>query len=96
MCVCVCVQDQRSATKDNVERRLARTAQELAEEEESSESEAAEESEEEDDDGVPYNPKNLPLGWDGKVCMCMCSLSLLVTSPPTHSLFLTGCTSCMA
>lgn len=58
--------DQRSATKDNVERRLARTAQELAEEEESSESEAAEESEEEDDDGVPYNPKNLPLGWDGK------------------------------
>lgn len=21
-----------------------------------------------DDDEVPYNPKNLPLGWDGKVC----------------------------
>lgn len=23
--------------------------------------------EEEEDDDVPYNPKNLPLGWDGKV-----------------------------
>ncbi len=20
-----------------------------------------------DDDDIPYNPKNLPLGWDGKV-----------------------------
>ncbi|KHJ98419.1 hypothetical protein OESDEN_01599 [Oesophagostomum dentatum] len=24
------------------------------------------ESDEEEDDGIPYNPKNLPLGWDGK------------------------------
>lgn len=23
--------------------------------------------EDDDDDDVPYNPKNLPLGWDGKV-----------------------------
>jgi hypothetical protein len=22
---------------------------------------------EDEDDDVPYNPKNLPLGWDGKV-----------------------------
>ena len=25
-----------------------------------------EEVEEEGDDDIPYNPKNLPLGWDGK------------------------------
>ena len=23
--------------------------------------------EDDDDEDVPYNPKNLPLGWDGKV-----------------------------
>lgn len=51
------------ATKENVERRMARTADELAEEEES---EPEEEEESEDEDTVPYNPKNLPLGWDGK------------------------------
>lgn len=28
---------------------------------------SASESEDDDEDGVPYNPKNLPLGWDGKV-----------------------------
>ena len=45
---------------------MARTADELLEEEEEEEQEQAVESEEEDD-AVPYNPKNLPLGWDGKV-----------------------------
>jgi len=24
-------------------------------------------SDSDDDDSAPYNPKNLPLGWDGKV-----------------------------
>ena len=56
-------QEQRLATKENVERRMARTADELAEEEES---EPEEEEESEDEETVPYNPKNLPLGWDGK------------------------------
>ena len=51
------------ATKENVERRMARTADELAEEEES---EPEEEEESDDEETVPYNPKNLPLGWDGK------------------------------
>ena len=45
---------------------MARTADELQEEEEEEE-EPQPESESEDDDAVPYNPKNLPLGWDGKV-----------------------------
>lgn len=39
----------------------------LVEEREESDDEnaASEESDDEDDD-IPYNPKNLPLGWDGK------------------------------
>lgn len=45
---------------------MARTADELQEEEEEEE-EPQPESESEDEDAVPYNPKNLPLGWDGKV-----------------------------
>merc|ERR1712191_37789 len=43
--------EQRASTKENVERKQARTDGER---------------EEEDDDDVAYNPKNLPLGWDGK------------------------------
>lgn len=44
---------------------MARTADELEEEEEEEEVEE-EESEDEDENAVPYNPKNLPLGFDGK------------------------------
>ena len=31
-----------------------------------------EEVEEEGDDDIPYNPKNLPLGWDGKLDLIYC------------------------
>ena len=65
-------QEQRVSTKDNVERRLARTAEELAEEESDDDIDVVEENVDSDDsDSVPYNPKNLPLGWDGKVCRCV-------------------------
>ena len=64
MFVCVLSQEQRAATRENVERRMARTADELQEEEEEAEAEA---EESDDEETVPYNPKNLPLGWDGKV-----------------------------
>ena len=47
---------------------MARTADELLEDQEEEEEEEEVESEP-DDDEVPYNPKNLPLGWDGKVCI---------------------------
>ena len=60
-------QEQRAATRENVERRLARTADELAEED-SDEGEVSDPGEASDDEEVvPYNPKNLPLDWDGKV-----------------------------
>ena len=51
---------QRAATKDNVERRLARTADELEDEEEEEPIISEDEDEEEK---VIYNPKNLPLVW---------------------------------
>jgi len=54
--------EQRVATRENVERRQARTADELEDEDEDDE----DDDNSEDDDAVPYNPKNLPLGWDGK------------------------------
>uniref|UniRef100_T1J1H1 Matrin-type domain-containing protein n=1 Tax=Strigamia maritima TaxID=126957 RepID=T1J1H1_STRMM len=55
--------EQRQATKENVQRKQARTD---GEREDSDAEVSEEESEEEEDNDIPYNPKNLPLGWDGK------------------------------
>lgn len=55
--------DERAATKENVERKQGRAVGEEEEEDEEIEDTYEEDVE---DDGVPYNPKNLPLGWDGK------------------------------
>uniref|UniRef100_A0A0K0EKS6 Matrin-type domain-containing protein n=1 Tax=Strongyloides stercoralis TaxID=6248 RepID=A0A0K0EKS6_STRER len=54
------------ATKENIQRKQARGF--VEEEEDAVDDAAVEEAleEAENDDGVPYNPKNLPLGWDGK------------------------------
>lgn len=54
--------EQRAATRENVQRKQARAQGEEEDEEEAS----ASESEDEEDEDIPYNPKNLPLGWDGK------------------------------
>lgn len=57
------VSEQRVATKENVQRKQARTEGER----EDSDADASESDADDDDaDDVPYNPKNLPLGWDGK------------------------------
>lgn len=56
---------ERQATIENVQRKQARTAGERDE----SDEEVVEEDEDDDEDKdgeVIYNPKNLPLGWDGK------------------------------
>jgi len=56
---------EREATKENVQRKQARAAGESGDIDEDAEIvESDEEAEGEED--VPYNPKNLPLGWDGK------------------------------
>ena len=72
--------EHRAATIENVQRRQARTLAEREEEGDSDEENevggggggasgkgAAEATVEAEDDDIPYNPKNLPLGWDGKV-----------------------------
>ena len=72
VCVCCgllvreCVQEQRAATVENVERKMAMTADELAEESSESEGEGQGVESSDEEEGVPYNPKNLPLDWDGK------------------------------
>lgn len=53
--------EQKVDTKENVQRKQARKDGEEDEEDDASASESDDE-----DDEVPYNPKNLPLGWDGK------------------------------
>lgn len=58
------MQEQRQLTHENVQRKQARTGEEREEEDEEQLSES--ESEDEDNE-IIYNPKNLPLGWDGKV-----------------------------
>lgn len=58
------VTEQRVATKENVQRKQART--DCEREDSDAEVSDAESEEDEGDDDVPYNPKNLPLGWDGK------------------------------
>lgn len=58
------VSEQRGATKENIQRKQARTGGER----DDSDSENADTDDDDDDDAddIPYNPKNLPLGWDGK------------------------------
>lgn len=55
----------RQDTRENVERKQARNPDEM-EEEELEQAYNSEDDEDEDDEDAPYNPKGLPLGWDGK------------------------------
>jgi len=56
--------EQRHATKENVQRKQARTGGER--DDSDAEDSESENDDENDADDIPYNPKNLPLGWDGK------------------------------
>ena len=55
--------EERAATKDNIQRKQARTVNER---EESDDEVVSDNESDNEDNDVPYNPKNLPLGWDGK------------------------------
>lgn len=57
------VSEERQATRENVERKQARTANELEDDEEDH---ALDEESDDEEEQVLYNPKKLPLGWDGK------------------------------
>jgi splicing factor 3A subunit 3 len=56
---------QRSNTIEHVQLKQSRTVDEREEDEEEVVEDASEDDD--DDEEVVYNPKNLPLGWDGKV-----------------------------
>lgn len=54
----------------------------FSERDESDDENAGDDDSDNDDDDIPYNPKNLPLGWDGKVyrlfvLMYSCSFAFL-------------------
>lgn len=55
--------EQKRGTEENVQRKQARTA---GEREESEDEVSQSDSDDDQDSEVVYNPKNLPLGWDGK------------------------------
>jgi len=57
------VSEQRAATRENVQRKQARTGEERNE---SDNENVSDEDSDDDENDIPYNPKNLPLGWDGK------------------------------
>jgi len=59
------ISQQRASTIENVQRKQARTAEEREDEDEEHVANVDEDDDDEDD-VITYNPKNLPLGWDGK------------------------------
>ena len=61
------VSAQRANTIENVQRKQARTGEEREDDEED---DINDDDSDDDQDEVVYNPKNLPLGWDGKVRNC--------------------------
>jgi splicing factor 3A subunit 3 len=63
-CLSEILSSHRANTIENVQRKQARTGDEREEDEEDF---VKNDDSDEDEEGAIYNPKNLPLGWDGKV-----------------------------
>ena len=59
--------EQRAATLDNVRRKQAKAGEDNEDDDDVGGGDISDEDSEPEDDGLIYNPKNLPLGWDGKV-----------------------------
>ena len=59
--------EQRAATLDNVRRKQAKAGEENEDDEDPDGADLSDDDSDHDEDGLIYNPKNLPLGWDGKV-----------------------------
>lgn len=68
----------RASTIENVTRRAARAAGERRDDSGDESDASAVPDVDSDDDEVPYNPKNLPLGWDGKVRISLSICFLVV------------------
>lgn len=59
--------EQRAATIDNVRRKQAKAGEGADSDNDSEGGDISDDGSEPGEDGMIYNPKNLPLGWDGKV-----------------------------
>jgi splicing factor 3A subunit 3 len=59
--------EQRSATLDNVRRKQAKAGEDNEDDEDVGGGDISDDDSDPEEDGLIYNPKNLPLGWDGKV-----------------------------
>jgi splicing factor 3A subunit 3 len=59
--------EQRSATLENVRRKQAKAGEDNEDDEDVGGGDISDDESDPEDDGLIYNPKNLPLGWDGKV-----------------------------
>lgn len=59
--------EQRAATLDNVRRKQAKAGEENEDDDDVGGGDISDDDSETEEDGLIYNPKNLPLGWDGKV-----------------------------
>lgn len=66
--------EQRLATLDNVRRKQAKAGEENEDDEDADGGAISDEDSDHEEDGLIYNPKNLPLGWDGKVRPLIASL----------------------
>jgi splicing factor 3A subunit 3 len=59
--------EQRAATLENVRRKQAKAGEDNEDDEDADGGEISDDDSDHEADGMIYNPKNLPLGWDGKV-----------------------------
>ena len=73
--------EQRAATIDNVRRKQAKAGEGADSDNDSEGGDISDDGSEPGEDGMIYNPKNLPLGWDGKV-----TTTTFQSISPLHSL----------
>jgi len=59
--------EQRAATLENVRRKQAKAGEDDEDDENAGGGDISDDDSDPEEDGLIYNPKNLPLGWDGKV-----------------------------
>jgi hypothetical protein len=58
---------QRAATLENVRRKQAKAGEDNEDDEDIGGGDVSDDDSDPEENGLIYNPKNLPLGWDGKV-----------------------------
>ena len=81
--------EQRASTLENVRRKQAKAGED-PEDDDVDGADLSDDEPDREEDGLIYNPKNLPLGWDGKVKKKMNRSS---NSSLSFSQFLIGCTN---